>query len=92
MSTVQHAAIEIGSQLQNGRLHVVTEETRQVVSDKKRKSNGQTRRANGTMSETKPGVWKLRVTVGYRESGSPIQKARIFRATRAAPLLPWQPS
>jgi integrase len=79
MSTVERATTETGQKQQKRRLQVVSEETLQVVKQQKPKSTGQTRRSNGTLSEIRPGVWKLRVTVGYRESGSPIQKARIFR-------------
>lgn len=36
----------------------------------------------GTMTETKPGVWRLRVVVGYDDDGRPRQASRTFRGTR----------
>jgi hypothetical protein len=78
MSTVEHAVTETEQKRQNVRLQVVSEETPQVVSAKKRQNTGRTRRANGTMSEVRPGIWRLRVTVGYTESGSPIQVGKRF--------------
>jgi integrase len=42
-------------------------------------------RVRGTMTETRPGVWQLRVVVGYRPDGQPRQARRtVYGGRRAA--------
>ncbi len=38
----------------------------------------------GTIKEARPGVWRLRVVVGYRSDGQPRQASRTIRGTRRA--------
>ncbi|MGD0594907.1 MAG: site-specific integrase [Acidimicrobiales bacterium] len=38
----------------------------------------------GTMTETSPGIWRLRVVVGYRPDGQPRQASRTIHGTRRA--------
>lgn len=38
----------------------------------------------GTLKEVRPGVWRLRVVVGYDDAGRPRQASRTFKGTRRA--------
>ena len=38
----------------------------------------------GTIQETRPGVWRLRVVVGYRPDGQPRQASKTVHGTRRA--------
>ena len=39
----------------------------------------------GTMSEVRPGVWRLRVYAGRRPNGTPIQITKTVKAAEARP-------
>lgn len=40
-------------------------------------------RGSGTLKETRPGVWRLRVVRGYRPGGQPIQVSKTVKGTEA---------
>jgi integrase len=49
--------------------------------------------AKGSLTQARPGVWRMRVVVGYRDNGDPKQKMKTFHGTKKqaeTALAEWQ--